>query len=77
MLNREHLQYSRNSGRISVRFLKNTPADKIIAGALLDIYQEAAAKQLGHFAIDAVDFLTGKGESLVGGGHGYLLSGWG
>ena len=52
MLNREHLQYSRNSGRISVRFLKNTPADKIIAGALLDIYQEAAAKQLSRSELE-------------------------
>ena len=52
MLTREHLQFSRNSGRISVRFLKNTPADQAVAGALLGIYQEAASRQLTRSVLE-------------------------
>ena len=46
MLNKELLQYTRNSGRISVRFLKDSPMAKNIAGVLLDIYREAAVRKL-------------------------------
>ena len=52
MLNREHLQFNRNSGRISVRFLKNTPVDHDIAGTLLGIYQDAAARQISRAELD-------------------------
>lgn len=46
MLNKDLLQYTRNAGRISVRFLKESPAALTIAGALLDIYKEAALRQI-------------------------------
>ncbi|MBO5923258.1 MAG: DUF790 family protein [Lentisphaeria bacterium] len=52
MLNRELLQYTRNSGRISVRFLKKTPAELNIAGALLDTYSEAARRRLNREVLD-------------------------
>ena len=46
MLNKEMLQYTRNSGRISVRFQKDSPLAVNLAGVLLDIYREAAARHL-------------------------------
>ena len=46
MLNKELLQFTRNSGRIKVRFLKADQADLNIASVLLAIYQDAAGRQL-------------------------------
>ena len=46
MLNRELLQFTRNSGRISVRFLKLDRINLTIAEALMSIYREAAGRQL-------------------------------
>ena len=46
MLNRDLLQFTRNSGRISVRFLKYENNNLAVAGALLDIYRNAVFRQL-------------------------------
>ena len=45
MLNKDLLQFTRISGRISVRFLKEEQHNLTLAGTLLDIYREACVRQ--------------------------------
>ncbi len=52
MLNRELLQFTRNSGRISVRFVKLDRINLTIAEALLAIYREAADHQLSRSELE-------------------------
>ena len=46
MLNRELLQFTRNSGRISPRFVEPTPAELAMAETLLSIYRDAFQQRL-------------------------------
>lgn len=46
MLNRELLQFTRNSGRISPRFVEPTPAELAMAETLLGIYRDAFLHRL-------------------------------
>ncbi len=46
MLNKDLLQFTRNSGRINVRFLKEDQNSLTLAGTLLDIYREACVRKI-------------------------------
>lgn len=52
MLNKDMLQFTRNSGRINIRFLKYDRINLNIAEALLDIYRSACSGKLSRAGLE-------------------------